>query len=885
METGKKTKRERNVEYQIRSNFEEVPYFDSVESAVPVGKREADLVVKKDGKELILIEVKKKDIDPFKHDVVDQAHYYAGKKGIDYFATTNGIKFILFKTHESGKGVMERKLKVFDVNEKLSELVFRHINEGREWLHFDDAFLMRLRSLHDSLVPYVRENLLKNLEKNKNFEKEFEEWVESQGFPYKKISDKERVWDIVSNQSVYLLINKILFYKLLETVYPKLPKLRIKQSLNIAKYLESFFEEAREIDYEAVFEESIFNRFSIPLEITETLSKFVKELEDYNFNEIKKSDVIGRIYEKLIPKEKRKSLGQYYTPPKIIDLILEMTVKKDNDKILDPCCGSGGFLIRSYQKLADLKGISKVKKQNEHQDILDQLVGVEINQFPAHLSAINLQMQNIQFEADDIFIFVSDFFDIKSEDWFKSKYETAHPNKENKKSSIYKHFDCVVGNPPYIRQEIIKEKDKLQKITKEEEANLDKTSDIYSYFFVHGTNFLKNNGRLGFITSNKWSEVKYGKSLQNFFLNKHKIIAIIEFDAGAFEEVDVNTCVTILEKEKNEEERDNNTVKFVRVKEKMNIDELVRFIQTTEKSYEDDKVRLIPVKQSKLKEEDKWNIYLRAPEVYQKIIKNEKIIRLGDVARVKSGIKTGADDFFLFNKDKAQRLGISKKYLSPIITTDDKKDSLEIKKTNNFIFSVHQKKENIESKKILEYINQGEKRGYSRRRSVGGRKRWYDIGKNEKPPILLPCKNWEEFRAFKNTSKALNLKQFYGVFPNSDIDIILAQLNSSLSQLFMELKGRSYGAGVLEILIYETKDLPILDPNELTPKEKQKIKNEFNVLVKKYGTKEQEKAQKELDNIIFDILGLSKEERKEIYEAIETAFNMRKKRKEKKVLV
>jgi len=880
--------RERNVEHKVRDIFQDLGEFDKVKSAVPVDKKEADIVLYKDQKPLIVIEVKRKDIDPLKSDVVEQAYGYAGHLGADYFATTNGKKFILFKTHKSGVGVMERKLKDFKVNGSLAEKVYKQVTEGVDWLRFNEAFLLRLRSLHETITPKIREGLLKDLEKNENFEEEFTEWVESQGFPYEKISEKEKVWDIVSNQASYLLMNKILFYKILETVYPQLPELRIKQSLNISKYLESYFAEAREIDYKAVFEQGIFDKFSTPIEITETLSNFIRELEDYNFDEIKKNDIIGRIYEKLIPKEKRKSLGQYYTPPKVIDLILDMTVENEDSKVLDPCCGSGGFLIRGYHKLAELKGTERVKEKEEHQDILDQLVGVEINQFPAHLSTINLQLQNVQHKANDIFVFVSDFFDIKTDNWFNQQYEMAHPNKEAKKSQTYRKFDAVVANPPYIRQESIQHKEKIQKITKEEGADLSKKSDILSYFFVHGTNFLKEHGRLGFITSNKWLEVKYGEGLQEFLLENHKIEAIIEFDSGAFEDVDVNTCVTILEKESDEEERNNNTVKFARLKEKMDVDEIIRFINSTDKEYEDEKIRLMPVNQENLRDKSKWNVYLRAPEVYQEILESEKITTLSENAEIKRGLTTGANNFFYLSPEDKTKWNIENKYLRPVITDTNqiKSPALHESYSNNSVLSVRDEKAQLESG-VKKYIQHGEDENIHERSTIKPRDIWYDLGEMKPSDILLARKKWEKTKAAINKAGFIADQPFYEIDLEEDIDkeVVTASLCSSITDVFFELYGRSYGGGVLELAVYESKRIPILNYNKLSDSEIKKVKEAFEGFVNSYNKEGQEEAQKELDKVVFDILGLSETEREQIYEAVETAFNIRNKRKEKKVLV
>ena len=94
-------------------------------------------------------------------------------------------------------------------------------------------------------------------------------------------------------------------------------------------------------------------------------------------------------------------------------------------------------------------------------------------------------------------------------------------------------------------------------------ADISKRAGIHAYFFVHGTKFLKDGGRFGFIVSNSWMDVDYGKGLQELFLQNYKIIAIIESKVERwFEDADVNTCIIILEKCKDQKERDENLVKF-----------------------------------------------------------------------------------------------------------------------------------------------------------------------------------------------------------------------------------------------------------------------------------------------------------------------------------
>ena len=794
---------ERDVEDKIKNLFKTLPQFENIKADVPCDGKRADLVIYKDEKPYIVIEVKKESIDPTDIEVVNQASHYANNFGCEYFSTTNGKDFVLFETFRPGTSLMERKLKFFEVDEFLPKKVHGEITQGVQWMRFDDAFVKKLSLLHDSLIPEMLKSIERSL-KEKKFNEEFTRWVTEQGFEYETITEKQKTNQIISNQSTYLLVNKIFFYKVLETVYPQIQGLRSIHTLDISSYLKEYFKDVLKIDYRAIFEQGFFDKIKIPPEVAKTLVGFIKELELFDFDKVE-SDIIGRIYEKLIPINERKHLGQYYTPPQIIELILNLTVDDPKQKILDPCCGSGGFLVGAYSHLLKLKGKSRVTTENEHQNILDNLAGIEINQFPAHLSVINLAMQGVRFRTDDIHVLVSDFFDVKTYNWFNQTYKKAHLDKKDERTATYSVFDSIVANPPYIRQEIITQKKKLQEIMKFEEANIDKTSDIYSYFFVHATQFLKNNGKLGFITSNKWLEVKYGKSLQKFLLDNHKILYVIEFDAGAFEEVLVNTCVTILQKEKDSKKRIGNRVKFVRVKKQMKNDKLVQVLEKSDKDFEDESIRLTTIPQFKLINETKWNTYLRAPQIYHKIIKNNKLIKLNQVSDVIYGLKTGCNEFFILDEDKTKNWDIEKEFLSPCISGP--KDAIKIELTNKdlskYILLVNKGKSEITKTKAIRYIEFGEEKKYNKRPTVDNRNRWYDLGQREPYQILFPYLMWTNVVFYHNNCEAIASDNFHEIKPNNkkDLFVILGLLNSSITQLICEIIGRSYGGGVLQLKV------------------------------------------------------------------------------------
>src|SRR5690606_19346549 len=88
-------------------------------------------------------------------------------------------------------------------------------------------------------------------------------------------------------------------------------------------------------------------------------------------------------------------------------------------------------------------------------------------------------------------------------------------------------FDVVIGNPPYVRQELL---GSIQKGFYETRfPNVyNSIGDLYLYFYAKSIDILKNKGLLGFITPNKWMERKYGKELRSY-LKEFEIRQIINF--------------------------------------------------------------------------------------------------------------------------------------------------------------------------------------------------------------------------------------------------------------------------------------------------------------------------------------------------------------------
>jgi adenine-specific DNA-methyltransferase len=108
-------------------------------------------------------------------------------------------------------------------------------------------------------------------------------------------------------------------------------------------------------------------------------------------------------------------------------------------------------------------------------------------------------------------------------------------------------FDVVIGNPPYIQLQSIKEIS--EQLKRFEYETFEKTGDIYSLFYEKGNTILKDQGYLAYITSNKWMRAGYGRSTRNYFLTHTQPQLLIDLGSGVFEEATVDSNILIFKKQ------------------------------------------------------------------------------------------------------------------------------------------------------------------------------------------------------------------------------------------------------------------------------------------------------------------------------------------------
>ncbi len=459
-------------------------------------------------------------------------------------------------------------------------------------------------------------------------------------------------------------------------------------------------------------------------------------------------------------------------------------------------------------------------------------------------------------------------------DWFDAKYMFG----------VADGFDVVIGNPPYVRQEGITPKAYKDTLVKQYNDAVTARSDLYCYFYARGLELLRDGGMHVFVCSNSWLDVGYGAKLQEYLLRHAHIQAIYESAIERqFATADINTIISILRKTDRADQNGQDLTRFVSLRA-----DFATALADAGQRREIARTRAALLNGGRADGKyvgDKWGgKFLRAPDIYHHILNrcSGKLARLGDVASVRFGIKTGANAFFYLTPERIAEFSIEPEYCRPAMTTPQESRALLIDPESlpKRLFMCHREKRELAGTGALAYIRQGEAQGYHTRASTNSRQRWYDLG--ERGNVYLGMNKFVNTtaRTFLIVTGSLFSDNFQVMPVAGRVSVVklCVAVNSTLFQLMLNTESRSnFGQGVLEIQTYETGNLAIVKP-ELLPEpdiaNPGGVKNRLAIfdaaLFKEtdWDVLKPSPARRQIDAMVFDALGLTQGERDAVYEGV-----------------
>jgi len=372
------------------------------------------------------------------------------------------------------------------------------------------------------------------------------------------IKDKDTAKKQVINLASYLLFNQLLFYH----IYNKKDKtnslMELEEIENI-KDIQNYFNKITNIDYQSIYRVNILGHIPKRKIVINTLNEVIKAIKLLRAEHITQ-DLAGRFFHDLIPFEVRKVLAAFYTHPIAAEILASLTIDSWDDTIIDPACGSGTLLVSSYlrkqnlyQKLYGYKDSNKIHKQFIEKD----LTGIDIMPFAAHISAINLTMQNIEQETNKVRIATLDSLEmvesLKSLGFKRkgigiSPYSTAIQltldeiygksiiiekkgavSPTGKGSEFFlKPVDVVIMNPPFSDREKmpLEMREKLKKNPLGEICG--HRVNLWGYFLTLADLLLKKNGKIGAVIPINIARGKATEDIRNYLLERYQLNYIIK---------------------------------------------------------------------------------------------------------------------------------------------------------------------------------------------------------------------------------------------------------------------------------------------------------------------------------------------------------------------
>ncbi len=625
--------------------------------------------------------------------------------------------------------------------------------------------------------------------------------------------------------------------------------------------------------------------------------------------------------------------GVYYTPQFIVDYIVQNTVGErimgnnpeeiEKIKILDPACGSGSFLIGAFNYLMNYheiwyqKNTSKRKYKQDYyfnhdgqlkltlkkkaEILKNNLFGVDIDREATEVAIMSLYLKLMEegFDKGQAMMFLKghilpditsnikcgnslisrdqifeqkmfDNYDINAFDWKDDK------NGFGEVFSKQDGFDCVIGNPPYIKTQ---ELQSFQPIETEIYKNIYKAAskgnfDIYIIFIEKALSLLNKSGLLGYICPHKFFNSNYGAKIREIIAEQKNVSRIIHFGVNQiFENSTTYTCLLFLSSLK------RNSFDYYEFKDEVeSVEELLPGIKMINVPSE----RLI---------KDNWNFMGITQEGYLARIKGNNRT-LGEIAsNIFQGPKAGADPVFIMkmiehgnNKSRCYSTSLQKEVfietsiLKPYVKGKNIKRYAIHRGDEYIIFPYNANGELISESHLkqqypLVYQYLSAKPNYDillKREDGRFRKIWWSYSRPQNMHILDKKKLLTPFNAFNSSFSYDDLGDFifsagvsgaYGILIKREINMsyeyLLGLLNSSLLDKYLKTISTALRGGFYSYENKYIKDLPIYVPDS-KDKEKYIITQRIEGLVKQVITvkrNEKRKADAEyLENRIDEMV-------------------------------
>ncbi|HEX5443943.1 MAG TPA: N-6 DNA methylase [Pirellulales bacterium] len=361
-----------------------------------------------------------------------------------------------------------------------------------------------------------------------------------------------------------------------------------------------------------------------------------------------------------MPVTKRKATGAHFTPPDLARLVAERVAalvrdRKGPVRVLDPACGDGNLLC----------AINEALPREMRRRVT--LIGVENDD----ASFASLRARQAKFNGCHTELVKGDFLEFFGDNDLFGSHEAIEP------------VDCIIANPPYVRTQVLGAKRAQQLAAR---FGLSGRVDLYQAFLVAMSRQLRPGGILGVITSNRFLTTRGGMATRRFLRTRFDLLEIVDLgDTKLFEAAVLPALVFARKRGEAGETSCDDAPNFVRIYEATSeINGHAEQVASLVDSLRQPRCGLVRVNgchyriatgKLPLPHDDAkpWTLLSGGEADWVAMINAAAACRLGDVAKVRVGIKTTADSVFIRRdwESLPGELRPEPKHLRPLVSQDD----------------------------------------------------------------------------------------------------------------------------------------------------------------------------------------------------------------------
>lgn len=488
----------------------------------------------------------------------------------------------------------------------------------------------------------------------------------------------------------------------------------------------------------------------------------------------------------LLPFAERKRLGAFYTPEVLSRILSDWAIQSSSDLILEPSFGGCGFLVAARRRLEAL-GAGSPK---------DQIFGCDVDDgaFEFLANTLGRPVNTENFLHDD-------FLSLRSlEDW---------PNL----------FDATIGNPPYIPYQSILETKRHELIQRALSlgVNLGGKASLWAHFLIHAVSFVAPGGRMAWVLPGSFLQADYAINVRKYLSQSFKDVICVLMHERFFKNEGTEEETVVLLAKNRGEYLPGSTINFV---DALDVTRLQRIIEDWECGITQGKP--LEGRPSYL------SANISVASSYKKICEANECIVLGDVLQINIGVVTGANRFFVIDRNKVKDLGLRCNDLLPILgrfkfakgLSFSGEDFSSLIKEGNRGYLVSPIKFPPVNSSLAKYLESFTAEERSKVSTFKKRAIWHAPDDGRVPDAFFPVMNHHGPRLVLNDTKVTCTNTIHRAFFKASVTCATKKLCAismltSFSQLSAEFVGRRYGSGVLKHEPREAEKIAIYIPSSI----------------------------------------------------------------------